>query len=473
MSIKTVSPEPSSLTSPIPFRSTSEGVENYRTDESRIQGRIKGVFFPRNEAEIATLLLTAQVNKTLITLRGSGTGLVAGAVAKKGYIISTERMNHIEDPKTTCEFGSKKTIMRVEPGAIIKEISDRAQGAGFFYAVNPTESSASIGGNINTDAAGSRAFKYGSTRTYIEKLRIVLMNGEVLVLQRGKHHFNDSGKLEIVCSGGQSINLTQPRYIMPEVKNSAGYYNQPTMDLIDLFIGSEGTLGVISQATLRLLPSPGPILTGLIFYDSLEEALTFIRDARETSLQNRISGKSGLDLRALEFIGRSALDFVRDKYKGIIPDETLAAIMIEQELPTKCDIDNFDQLPACRELFDLLGDKAEKSDGSWISFPGDNKHMQRILDFRHAIPESVNRKLRYEKMGTDLIAPARHLEKFVHLCSEIPEKHQVPHAIWGHISKCQLHVNLIPSDKFEYQRALLAYEDLAQAVTALGGSVAA
>ncbi|MEA1921431.1 MAG: FAD-binding oxidoreductase [Pseudomonadota bacterium] len=471
--IRTISTESQPPTNSIPFRSSDEGIESYNTDESRINGRLEGIFFPRNEAEIADLLIKANQRKTPITLRGSGTGLVAGAVAKSGFIISTERMKRIKTPEKSIDKGNKKTIMQVEPGATISEISQTAESAGFFYPVNPTESSSSIGGNINTDASGSRAFKYGSTRHYIEQLRVVLMNGEVLVLQRGENLFNKSGKLKLTYADGQTICLTQPDYSMPEVKNSAGYFNLRAMDFIDLFIGSEGTLGVVSQATLRLLPPPGPVLTGLIFYDSLKEAIDFVEKARDISLLNRQKNGSGLDLRALEFIGRSALDFVSNKYSGIIPSRTAAAILIEQELSAETDIDNFDRHPACRELFTLLGDKAEDNNSSWISFPGDLKHMQRILDFRHAIPESVNQKLRYEKMGTDLIAPIQELEKFVRTCEAIPKKHQVPHAIWGHISKCQLHVNLIPGNDSEYDRALEAYEELARAVTKMGGSVAA
>lgn len=471
--IKTISAGPLPPADQIPFRSYDAGIESYNTDESRICGQAQGIFFPRNEAEVATTLLEAGQRKTPITVRGSGTGLVAGAVAHNGFVISTERMNRIETPETIIDKGIKKTTIRVEPGAVISEISQIAQESGFFYPVNPTETSASIGGNINTDASGSRAFKYGPTRGYIEQLRIVLMNGEVLILQRGENCFNQSGKLELIYSNGRTVSLTQPGYSMPKVKNSAGYFNLPAMDIIDLFIGAEGTLGVVSQATLRLLPSPGPVLTGLIFFDSLKEAVTFIAKATEISLQNRQKNRKGLDLRAIEFIGRSALDFVRDKYSDIIQDKTSAAILIEQELPAETDIDNFDSYPACRELFALLGNKAEDRNSSWISFPGDLKHMQRILDFRHAIPESVNQKLRYEKMGTDLIVPARELEKFVYICAAIPQKHQVPHAIWGHISKCQLHVNLIPGNDAEYGRALKAYEELARAVTAMGGSVAA
>jgi len=471
--IKTFLTAPQPPLDQIPWRSSDTGIESYNTDESRTCGQAEGIFFPRNEAEIATILLEAGLRNTPITLRGSGTGLVAGAVAKSGFVISTERMNRIDTPETIIDKNIKKTTMRVEAGAVISKISKIAQESGLFYPVNPTETSASIGGNINTDAAGSRAFKYGSTRHYTEQLKIVLMNGEVLVLQRGENCFDQSGKIELLSSNGQAISLTQPGYSMPKVKNSAGYFNQPGMDIIDLFIGSEGTLGVVSQATLRLLPPPGPVLTGLIFFDSLKEAVTFVTNARKTSLQNRQEKRSGLDLRALEFIGRSALDFIRDKYSGVIPDKTSTAILIEQELPPETDIDNFDRHPACRELFALLGDKAEDGSSSWISFPGDLKHMQRILDFRHAIPESVNQKLCYEKMGTDLIVPAQELKKFVDICEAIPKKHQVPHAIWGHISKCQLHVNLIPGNNAEYGWALKAYEELATTVTKMGGSVAA
>ena len=154
--IKTILTDPQPLLDQIPWRPSDAGIESYNTDESRTCGQAEGVFFPRNESEIATILLEAGLRNTLITLRGSGTGVVVGAVAKSGFVISTERMNRIDTPETIIDKGTPKTTMRVEAGAVISEISQIAQDSGFFYPVNPTETSASIGGNINTDAAGSR-----------------------------------------------------------------------------------------------------------------------------------------------------------------------------------------------------------------------------------------------------------------------------------------------------------------------------
>src|SRR5262249_18906292 len=137
----------------------------------------------------------------------------------------------------------------VAPGATLREVQQAAAASGQFYAPDPTENTSSIGGNIATNASGSRSFRYGATRQHVLGLRVALMDGRVLELPRGV-----------------PVDFDVPAIPLPRTtKHSCGYRLTPGMDYADLFIGSEGTLAVVTQAILRLLPAPGELLGGVLF----------------------------------------------------------------------------------------------------------------------------------------------------------------------------------------------------------------
>ena len=430
-----------------------EAIQDYLRDESRINGRATKVWFPENELEVAAILAEANRLGIAITIQGGRTGLVAAAVPFGGWVISTEKMNKI----IKLEKLADESYVVVQPGARLSEVQDRAEEAGLFYASNPTNRDSYIGGNVNTDASGSWAFKYGSTRRYVNRLRIVLANGNILDIRRGQVKLDKDGKI-------MGLNL-QPlldllRDKMPNVKSSAGYFVHEGMDLIDLFIGSEGTLGVVTEIELKLFAQPPPVVTALIFYRSVDKALNFVKATKYAS-------QNGLDIRAIELIDESAFEFIGDKLRGKypqIPLEAKCAVLVEQEIP-----EGTDEL----SLAEVKG-FPENEGSSWFTLPEDEKLKRAIRDLRHDIPTMVNEKLQREKMGTDLIvAPDIDPAEFLTRSKEILQRNKVTHAIWGHISENQLHINLLPQDDAEYERALNAYCELAGLVTELGGSVAA
>ena len=165
--------------------------------------------------EIANIMKYASGRDIPVVVRGAGTGLVGGAVATHGGImIETTGMNHI------LELDRENLTVTVEPGVLLMELAEYVEGQGLFYPPDPGEKSATIGGNISTNAGGMRAVKYGVTRDYVRGLTLVTAAGNILEL---------GGKV---------------------VKNSSGY------SLMNLIIGSEGTLGIITKAILKLLPLP-------------------------------------------------------------------------------------------------------------------------------------------------------------------------------------------------------------------------
>ena len=186
----------------------------------------------KSTEEVSLILKYAYENTIPVTPRGSGTGLVGASVAiEHGIMLDTSLMNHF------LELDEDNLTITVEPGVLLMELAAYVEERGLFYPPDPGEKSATIGGNISTNAGGMRAVKYGVTRDYVRGLEVVLPNGK------------------IVDFGGKVV------------KNSTGYAMK------DLMVGSEGTLGIITKATLKILPLPKKAISLLIPFPTLEQAI--------------------------------------------------------------------------------------------------------------------------------------------------------------------------------------------------------
>ena len=161
-----------------------------------------------------------------------------------------------------------------------------------MYPPDPTERNCFIGGTVATNASGEKTFKYGATRNYVLELHIILANGELLKLKRGEL-FADNYLLKLKTENGSEYKLQLPNYKMPPTKNASGYFSKINMDAIDLFIGSEGTLGVITKIKLKLVELPEKILSCIIFFNQEKDALSFINKARDISYQTQTRKAKG------------------------------------------------------------------------------------------------------------------------------------------------------------------------------------
>ena len=189
----------------------------------------------KNAEEISAIMKYAYEKSIPVTVRGSGTGLVGGAVPVEGGImINTSLMNQI------LELDDKNFTITVEPGVLLMDLAAYVEENDLFYPPDPGEKSATIGGNISTNAGGMRAVKYGVTRDYVRSLKVVMPNGDIETF-------------------GSNV-----------VKNSSGY------SLKDLIIGSEGTLAIIVEATLKLLPLPSESISLLVPFETMQQALDAI-----------------------------------------------------------------------------------------------------------------------------------------------------------------------------------------------------
>ncbi len=390
----------------------------YLTDASGYRGSAERIFLPASEAEVAQILREATALRRPVTIAGAGTGLTGGRVPHTGWLVCLERLTRIEVHEGYATCGAGVLLRDVQAAASPRQ----------FYAPDPTETSASVGGSIATNASGSRSFLYGATRRHVRALQVVLMNGETPVLTRGEKPPFDI-----------------PVLPAPETtKNTAGYYLRPGIDYMDLFIGSEGTLGAVTEAELTLLPTPGSLFTGVVFFETDEEALDAVDQWRPTPA-----------LRMLEYLDRGSLDLLRTRFPEI-PVEARSCVLIEGEGG------------------DWPGDFAGM-EASWVATGASDR--ERFRRFRHALPEAVNdlvRRRNLTKMGSDFAVPvARNREMLKIYRETLDREFPSQYVIFGHIGDAHLHVNVLPTNDEEWKRASELMTELARQAVALGGTVSA
>ncbi len=272
-------------------KSDPDEIESFMSDASYLPGGFASrVIFPDSPAQVAEILAGAAHEGIPVTVSGAGTGTVAGRVPFGGYVLATDKLNEIKS--IVKEEGGGRAV--VGAGVRLADFQRLLETRALLYPPDPTERSCFIGGNIATNASGARTFKYGPTRNYVERLTMALATGDLVDLRRGELRADAAGRIEIPLESGRTIEARLPSYLMPQVrKHASGYYVEPGMDLLDLFIGSEGTLGVVVEAELRLLPKPEGILSGVVFFASNESLLQLVAEARSASLKTRELGASG------------------------------------------------------------------------------------------------------------------------------------------------------------------------------------
>src|SRR5258706_783471 len=315
-------------------KSQPDEIQSFLTDSSHVRGGFaERVVFPETAEDVVEVLRAATRTQTPVTISGAGTGTVAGRVPFGGVVVATDKLNRITQIVHDDNGGGHAVA---EGGVILGDLQRAVESEGLLYPPDPTERSCFLGGNVATNASGARTFKYGPTRNYVEPLKIVLATGDVIDIRRAELRADLNGRITIPLPSGRLIETQLPTYRMPQVrKHASGYYVAPGMDVLDLFIGSEGTLGVILEVEVKLLPKPKGLLSGVVFFTSEEELLAFVKEARAKSLANRrrsptVIHGSTIDARAIEYFDIESLRFLLQKYETI-PTEAVGAIFFEQE----------------------------------------------------------------------------------------------------------------------------------------------
>jgi len=434
-------------------------IQSYFEDHSGLLGgHAERVVIPENEREIVEYLRNAAARNVPVTVSGAGTGVTGGRIPFGGDVLSLEALNSIGEVLTAPD-GSK--TISVGPGVRVQQLNEAVQPMGLMYPPGPTEQSSCIGGNAATNASGSRGLKYGSTRKYIRRLNLVLSNGETLSIRRGEIRAAADGYLAIPISSG-SFRLKIPGYHVPRIKNAAGYFSAPGMDLVDLFIGQEGTLGVISEIEVALVPMIKRTFGGIAFFGSREKAWAFVEEVREVGRTSKM-----VEALSLEYFDHNALCLLRGDYPQI-PAFAAAAILFEQDV-SGCDEDH-----AMNAWGALLEKHGAPLESVWFATTG--REQEAFRDFRHRLPERVNeivKRNRLPKVGTDIAVPERAFKSMMQAYDEEFGPCGVDYLIFGHIGENHLHANILPKSENEYARSRELYGRLVERAVRFEGTVSA
>jgi D-lactate dehydrogenase (cytochrome) len=458
-------------------KSNPDEIQAFVSDASYLPGGFASrVIFPETASQVGEVLTSATHEGTPVTVSGAGTGTVAGRVPFGGYVLATDKLNEIKS--IVKEEGGGRAV--VEAGVVLADFQRLLEPEALLYPPDPTERSCFLGGNVATNASGARTFKYGPTRNYVERLKIALATGDLVDLRRGELRADAGGRIEIPLQCGRTIEARLPSYRMPQVrKHASGYYVAPGMDLIDLFIGSEGTLGVIVEAEVKLLPKPEGLLSGVVFFASKESLLAFVADARSASLKTRLYDQSvaveaghlrrssSIDARALEYFDSGSLSFLKQKYETV-PAGSVGAVFFEQETTSETEDILMTEWLALLERHQALADE------SW--FATTEQDQEKLREFRHQLPVLMNEwfaRYKQRKVSTDMAVPDEEFAGMLSFYDDTLRPSDLKYTIFGHIGDNHVHVNILPRDDAEAAKAREIYMQFVRRAVKVGGTISA
>jgi D-lactate dehydrogenase (cytochrome) len=298
-------------------------------------------------------------------------------------------------------------------------------------------------------------------------LKVAFTDGSTSFIERGKYFADKDDKIFFDTSKGRK-QITLPKYVLPNIKNSAGYYNCSGTDLVDVLIGSEGTLCVFIDILLKLIPHFKEVFGGIIFFDSKNKAYEFVKNIKQISKKTKEENlKDSINAMSLEYFDKNALFLIKDEYP-IIPNNVEAAIMFEQDI--------YENNTDC--LMSLWSEQIENIgiDLGTVWFASNLSEMEKFRVFRHKIPEVVNeivKKNKIPKVGTDFAVPEGKLAEIIDYCETEFRRTGIFNLTFGHIGENHLHANIIPANEKEYEECKNMYVRIAQKVVELGGTVSA
>ena len=364
--------------------------------------------------EVSAIMKYAHEHNIPVTPRGQGTGLVGASVALHGGImLDFCAMNHF------LELDEVNMTLTLEPGVLLMDIAKYVEPHGLFYPPDPGEKTATIGGNVNTNAGGMRAVKYGITRDYVRGIQAVLPDGEIIEL---------GGKI---------------------VKNSSGY------DLKDLFIGSEGTLGIVTKIILRLIPLPKCKISLLVPFPDLKSAISAVPEIIKTSSVPT----------AVEFMEREVILAAEEFLSRKFPDNSADAYLLltfDGMNQTELELAYHAVAERCLELGAqdvFLSDTDERNESLWAARGA----------FLEAIKASTT-----EMDECDVVVPRIHVAEFITYAKTLQDKYQVRIRSFGHAGDGNLHIYILRDalNQQEWEKRLSAvFADLYGRAKQLGGQV--
>lgn len=384
----------------------------YGYDNSRRHHPPDLVVFPATHEQVRDIVRLCNRIRMPVVARGRGSGTTGATVpVRGGLVMSFERMNRI------LSIDPADRLMVVEPGVTNQEVQDAAARHGFFWPPDPTSAAyCTIGGNLAYNSAGPRAVKYGTPRENVLGLRAVTGAGEEL------------------------------RTGVRTTKGVVGY------DLTRLIIGSEGTLAVITEATLKLTPSPEAIRTVQAIYADIGAAATAI---------TRIMAQPVVP-RSLEFIDGNAIAMIRDYSTAELPEHAAALLMIEVDGMAAALDTAVARIRAAADVDGLIEFKSARSDAEAAALWATRKALSPAL--RNIAPKKINE---------DVVVPVSRIPQLIHGLNELAARHGITIVNFGHAGNGNIHVNLLvdPDDPRQMERAEQCLSEVFDRVLALGGTL--
>lgn len=450
-----------------PIEPLTKDIEAYLRDESKLASQSAlGVFRPKTTLEVIEILTQLAIEKAKVTISSARTGLTGGGIPDKdSFVLSIERLTGLVSiDQLNAEITVRAGTSWTELNGLIEE-----NLPGFFFPVDPTEQSASVGGAVALNAGGARSLRFGSVRNWVTGLRVILASGEELNFRRG----------QIVAKNGlfKFQNETQQRELKidqikkPLTKNTIGYCFDESIDLVDLIIGSEGSLGAIVEVSLKVESKPPTFLSHLQVFKSLKSGLACVEYLRNTREFPPYS---------LEFIDRRSIERVFERPKAALEKfapllkDASAALFIELPFNSEEDLLRFSE-----SFFEFLIEINEDPERALSGT--DERTLSEIKKLRHAVPERINeiiaeRKLSYpglHKLGMDMSVPDKELLWVYDLYESELTKVGFDFVIFGHAGNNHFHVNILPRNMEELEKAKNSYLELSSKIVSRGGAVAA
>lgn len=389
-----------------------EDLQAYAYDGTFLERRPDLVALPRTTADVTAIVQIAARERVPVVTRGAGTGLAGGSVALAGGIVlSLTRM------QTIVEWDLVNMLVRVQPGVVTADLKAEALARGLFYPPDPaSQKQSTIGGNAAMGAGGPHGLKYGTTKDYVLGLEAVTADGRVL------------------RTGGKMI------------KNVTGY------NLTQLLVGSEGTLAIITELTIRLLPKPRSSRTAMAVFPRIHDASRMI-----TIILN-----AGVIPATIEIMDQASIRCVEEVQHAGLPVDAEAVLLID-----------LDGEPAAIDagLHDVARLCAEHGAGE-VRVAADAEESARLWHARRVVSSSLAR-IRPTKLGEDISVPRSAIPEALAAVRAIAAKYNLLIPVYGHISDGNLHPNILfdRHDPEEVDRVNRAAAEIFEASVALGGTL--
>ncbi len=463
------------------IRAFTNEYELYLRDESKKEGTAEFIAFPENSKDVSAIVKKCAEEGIAITVQGGRTGVGSGAVPGGGCILSMEKLRKLEMKDDGKSVIAGAGISLGEMNAYIR----RETGDSLFFPPDPTEGTASAGGIVSCNSSGARSFLYGPVRNHVLSLEVVLADGRIIRIRRGK--IRAVGRtFDVPLDNGSRLEFELPGYSLPESKNSAGYYVHDDMDLIDLFIGSEGTLGIVTEVEFKLETGPGLIWGIVTFFDKAGCGVKYVDIIKQRILkiresimaENRMNAESvkeicGDFLMSAEYFDRGSLELLRKKGWDI-PENHCEAVFNEIKSDKRSEM-----IEIIRLVEKCIIEAGGISEDARVA--GSIRSFVQFKEMRHAAPEAVNEIIAERKkncpvitkLGSDMSVPDDVFGEVYDMYINDLAKSGLEYVIFGHIGDNHLHVNILSRNGNDYLLGKKIFSKWAEKTGRLGGSTSA